>query len=156
MFQNGQAHFKNLAAKCCKILKVCLTILGHYALKVSFFFWQKRPILMMNLHLLKTILIHVVITKLFYDKTVIFFSLICYSYITFNPLFLRSVLRKKAKKKQSLRWKMGMIFGFSSMENVIISLNHLLHHFKFFSVYLCCPCMLFTLCFYSMIFLINP
>ena len=25
-------HFKNIAAKC-KIFKVCLTILGHYALK---------------------------------------------------------------------------------------------------------------------------
>ena len=33
MTQNGHAHFKNLAEFCCKILKVCLTILGHYALK---------------------------------------------------------------------------------------------------------------------------
>ena len=33
MPQNGQTHFKNLAAKCCKIFKVCLTILEHYALK---------------------------------------------------------------------------------------------------------------------------
>ena len=28
-----QTHFKNLAAKSCKIFKVCLTILEHYALK---------------------------------------------------------------------------------------------------------------------------
>ena len=33
MSQNSQTHFKNLAAFCCKIFKVCLTILEHYALK---------------------------------------------------------------------------------------------------------------------------
>ena len=33
MSQNGQTHFKNLAAFAAKILKVCLIILGHYALK---------------------------------------------------------------------------------------------------------------------------
>ena len=33
MSQNGQTHFKNLAAFCCKNFKVYLTILGHYALK---------------------------------------------------------------------------------------------------------------------------
>ena len=36
MSQNGQTHFQNLAVfaanVCCKILKLCLTILGHYAL----------------------------------------------------------------------------------------------------------------------------
>ena len=35
MSQNGQTHFKNVAAKCCKIFKVYLTILEHYALKVN-------------------------------------------------------------------------------------------------------------------------
>ena len=30
---NGQIHFKNLAACCCKIFKVCLTILVRYLLK---------------------------------------------------------------------------------------------------------------------------
>ena len=30
MPQNGQTHFK-----CCKIFKVCLTSLGHYALRGS-------------------------------------------------------------------------------------------------------------------------
>ena len=33
MSQNGQSHFKNLAAFAAKIFKVCQTILGHYALK---------------------------------------------------------------------------------------------------------------------------
>ena len=33
MFQNNQTHFKSLAEFAAKILKVCLTILGHYALK---------------------------------------------------------------------------------------------------------------------------
>ena len=33
MSQNGQAHFKNLAKKSRNIFKVCLTILGHYALR---------------------------------------------------------------------------------------------------------------------------
>ena len=33
MFQNGQTYFKNLAAFAAKIFIVCLTILGHYALK---------------------------------------------------------------------------------------------------------------------------
>ena len=33
MSKNGQAHFKNLAANAARFLK-CLTILGHYALKV--------------------------------------------------------------------------------------------------------------------------
>ena len=32
MSQNGQTHFKNLAA-CCKTFKVGLTNFGHYALK---------------------------------------------------------------------------------------------------------------------------
>ena len=36
MSQNGQTHFQNLAVfaanVCCEILKLCLTILGHYAL----------------------------------------------------------------------------------------------------------------------------
>ena len=33
MSQNGQALFKNLAANAASFFKVCLTILGHYALK---------------------------------------------------------------------------------------------------------------------------
>ena len=34
MTQNGHAHFKNIAANAAsKIFKLCLTILGHYALK---------------------------------------------------------------------------------------------------------------------------
>ena len=33
MSQNGQTHFNNLAPFCSKIFEVCLTILGHYALK---------------------------------------------------------------------------------------------------------------------------
>ena len=33
MSQNGETHFKNLAAFAAKIFKVCLTILGHYTLK---------------------------------------------------------------------------------------------------------------------------
>ena len=34
MPENGQTHFKNLAANAARFLfKVCLTILGHYALK---------------------------------------------------------------------------------------------------------------------------
>ena len=32
MPQNGQRHFKNLTANAAKIFKVCLTVLGHYAL----------------------------------------------------------------------------------------------------------------------------
>ena len=32
MSQNGQTHFKNLAAFAAKFLNVCLTILGHYGL----------------------------------------------------------------------------------------------------------------------------
>ena len=32
MSQNGQTNFKNLASKWCKIFKVYLAILGHYAL----------------------------------------------------------------------------------------------------------------------------
>ena len=35
MSQNGQTHFKSLAAFDTTFLKVCLTILGHYALKSS-------------------------------------------------------------------------------------------------------------------------
>ena len=37
MSQNGQTHFKNLAAFAAKfsIFKVCLTILEHYVLKVK-------------------------------------------------------------------------------------------------------------------------
>ena len=31
--QNGQTHFENLAAFAAKFLKVCLTILEHYAVK---------------------------------------------------------------------------------------------------------------------------
>ena len=30
MSQNGQTHFKKSCSKCCKIFKVCLTILGRY------------------------------------------------------------------------------------------------------------------------------
>ena len=33
MSQNGQTHFKNLVANAARIFKVCLAILGHYALK---------------------------------------------------------------------------------------------------------------------------
>ena len=33
MFQNVQTHFKDFVAFCLKIFKVCLTILGRYALK---------------------------------------------------------------------------------------------------------------------------
>ena len=33
MPQNGQIHFKKSCSICCKIFKVCLTILEHYALK---------------------------------------------------------------------------------------------------------------------------
>ena len=33
MPQNGQTHFKNLAAFAATFVRVCLTILGHYALK---------------------------------------------------------------------------------------------------------------------------
>ena len=33
MSQNGQRHFKNLAANAAKFFKVFLTILGHYAFK---------------------------------------------------------------------------------------------------------------------------
>ena len=33
MSQIGKTHVKNLGAKCCKIFKVWLTILGHYVLK---------------------------------------------------------------------------------------------------------------------------
>ena len=33
MPQNGETHFKNIAANSCKIFKVCLIILGHYATK---------------------------------------------------------------------------------------------------------------------------
>ena len=37
MSQSGQTGFKYLTAKWCKVFKVCLTILGHYALKL---YWQ--------------------------------------------------------------------------------------------------------------------
>ena len=40
--QNGQAHFKNLVTKCCKIFKVCQTILGRYALRLH---WKLSTIL---------------------------------------------------------------------------------------------------------------
>ena len=40
--QNGQAHFKNLVTKCCKILKVCQTILRRYALGLH---WKLSTIL---------------------------------------------------------------------------------------------------------------
>ena len=52
MSQNGQTHFPNLAVfaanVCCKILKLCFTILGHYALNgkaVSFskYLFMKIP-----------------------------------------------------------------------------------------------------------------
>ena len=33
MSQNGQTHFKNIAANAARIFKVCMTILGHYPLK---------------------------------------------------------------------------------------------------------------------------
>ena len=33
MSQNGQTHFRNLAANAARLLKVCLTIYGYYALK---------------------------------------------------------------------------------------------------------------------------
>ena len=33
MSQNGQTYFKNLAAIAARFLKMCLTIMGHYALK---------------------------------------------------------------------------------------------------------------------------
>ena len=47
MSQTGQTHLKNLAAFAARFLKVCLTILGHYALKGSKFRinHKKTPVL---------------------------------------------------------------------------------------------------------------
>ena len=50
MSQNGQTHFKKSCSKCCKIFKVCLTILGRYWDLWPFWdekwqpdFWKKSP-----------------------------------------------------------------------------------------------------------------
>ena len=37
----SETHFKNLAANAVRFFKVCLTILGYYALRVNTFFSSK-------------------------------------------------------------------------------------------------------------------